>query len=115
MKQVWRALAALALLVLLVAFASAHFGQRVTLRLGLVTWSDVPLPVVVYGAVVLGMAFMFLVGLRADVRTRRLLERYEAMAELERAARAAASSAPAEEAGSADAAGPGRPQAAGSD
>lgn len=89
MRIVLRLAGALVALVLLIAFASAHFSQRVTLHLGMLTLRDVSLPVVLYGAVIVGMGVMLLLGLRADLKTRSLLERYRAMAELERAAREA--------------------------
>lgn len=73
-------------LVLLVWFSAAHAGQRVTLDLGLFTLRDVPLPFALYGAAILGMAFILAIGFRADLETRRLLQRYRAIAELERAA-----------------------------
>ncbi len=57
-------------------FAALNGGVRVTLRLGLVTLRHVPLPVVVFVAIVLGMTIVFLAGLRADVRTRHMLRRY---------------------------------------
>lgn len=85
-RLVGRAAGVLAALVLLLWFASAHYPQRVTIDLGLFRLRDIPLPFALYGAAVVGMAFMLLIGLRADLRTRRLLERYQAIAELERAA-----------------------------
>ncbi len=89
MKIFLRTAAVAGALVLLIAFASAHFSQRVTLDIGLFTLRDVPLPFALYGAVILGMGVMLLIGLRADLKTRQLLRRYQALAELERAAREA--------------------------
>ncbi|MGH7545348.1 MAG: hypothetical protein ACREKI_04110, partial [Gemmatimonadota bacterium] len=72
-------------LVWLVWFSAAHVGQRVTLDLGIFTLRDVPLPFALYGAAILGMAFILWIGFRADLETRRMLQRYRATAELERA------------------------------
>lgn len=61
-------------------FAYANLSEAVDLRLGLFTLRDVPLPVVVYGALVVGMLAMLGLGLRADLRTRQALERYDKIA-----------------------------------
>lgn len=82
MKVVPGAAGALAALFLLAWFASVHFSQRVTLQFGIVTLRNVPLPFALYGAVTLGMLVMIFVGLRTDLRTRNLLRRYRAMADL---------------------------------
>jgi uncharacterized integral membrane protein len=58
------------------AFAVQNGGQRVTVHLGIVTLRSVSLPLVVFGSVVVGMLLVFLAGLRADLRTRRMLRRY---------------------------------------
>jgi len=57
------------------AFAVANGGQRVRLELGFVTLRSVSLPVVVFGAVLVGMLAVLLAGLRADLRNRRRMER----------------------------------------
>jgi uncharacterized integral membrane protein len=57
-------------------FAILNGGERVTLRLGFATVRSVPLSVVVFVSVVVGMLLVFAVGLRADLRTRRMLRRY---------------------------------------
>lgn len=64
------------------AFAAANGGELVTLDLWLVRIRGLSLPTVVFGSVLLGMVTVFLVGLRADLRTRRTLRRYRR--ELER-------------------------------
>ena len=75
--KVWiRVLGFVLLAALAFAFAAANGGQAVRLELGLVTFRSVPLPVVVFGAVLLGMVVVFLAGLRADLRTRKVLRRY---------------------------------------
>lgn len=57
------------------AFAIANGGERVTVELGFVTLRSVSLPVVVFGAVLLGMLAVLLAGLRADLQNRRRMER----------------------------------------
>lgn len=57
-------------------FAWLNASETVTLRLGFATLRSVGLPVVVFGAILFGMGLLFAVGLRADVRTRRMLRRY---------------------------------------
>ncbi|MDT8435512.1 MAG: hypothetical protein RRA92_02035 [Gemmatimonadota bacterium] len=62
--------------VLAAGFAWLNAGERVTLRLGVVSLRAIPLAAVVFAAILLGMALIFLGGLRADLRTRRMLRRY---------------------------------------
>jgi uncharacterized integral membrane protein len=57
-------------------FAVQNGGVRVPLYLGIVTLRSVSLPVVVFGSVIVGMLLVFLAGLRADLKTRRMLRRY---------------------------------------
>ena len=57
-------------------FAVQNGGVRVPLHLGIVTIRSVSLPVVVFTAVVIGMLLVLLAGLRADLKTRRMLRRY---------------------------------------
>lgn len=63
----------LALLVTSVAFAYLNSGHRVTLRLGVVTLYSVPLTVVVFGSVIVGMVVMLVAGIRSDLKVRRIL------------------------------------------
>ena len=49
---------------------------RVPIHLWVVTIRSVSLPVVVFTAVVVGMLMVLLAGLRADLKTRRMLRRY---------------------------------------
>lgn len=58
------------------AFAIANGGQRVRLDFGLFTLRSVSLPLVVFGAVLLGMVIVLVAGLRRDLQNRRTLERY---------------------------------------
>ena len=54
-------------------FASLNSSHRVTLRLGFVTLLGVPLTVVVFGAVILGMVVMLGAGVQSDLKVRRIL------------------------------------------
>ena len=54
-------------------FASLNSSHRVTLRLGFVTLPGVPLTVVVFGAVILGMLVMLGAGVQSDLKVRRIL------------------------------------------
>lgn len=57
-------------------FAVQNGAARVPVNLGIVSLRSVSLPVVVFSAVILGMLLVFLAGLRADLKTRRMLRRY---------------------------------------
>lgn len=81
--KLWVRIAGFALLAgLAFAFAATNGAETVTVDLWLVRIRGVSLPAVVFGSVLLGMVIVFLVGLRADLRTRRTLRRYRR--ELER-------------------------------
>ena len=54
-------------------FASLNSSHRVTLRLGFVTLLGLPLTVVVFGAVILGMVVMLGAGVQSDLKVRRIL------------------------------------------
>lgn len=73
-------------LVLSWGFAALNAGQRVTLRLGVYTFYRVPLTVVAFGALILGMVVMLLAGVYSDLRVRRILR--ERLAEEDREERA---------------------------
>ncbi|MCL7963981.1 MAG: hypothetical protein M8858_01020 [marine benthic group bacterium] len=62
--------------VLASLFTWLNAGEAVTVRLGFVTFRSVSLPAVVFGSILFGMGLLFFTGLRADLRTRRMLERY---------------------------------------
>jgi len=68
-----RWLPTLLLALLALAFARANRGETMALHLGPVTFYRAPVSVVVLGAFLLGMVAMFLLGLRHDLRVRRLL------------------------------------------
>ena len=69
------------LLVALAAFwfTAANSGERVTVDLVLLRLTA-PLPLVVFGSVLVGMIAVLLVGLRADLETRRAILRYREVA-----------------------------------
>lgn len=71
--RVARWLPLLAIVLLSGLFAYFNTGERVTLNLGVTVIYQVRLVPVVFGAFVLGMIAMFLVGLRHDMRVRRHL------------------------------------------
>ena len=61
------------MLVLAAGFASLNGGQRVTLRLGFTTFYRVPLTVVAFGGLLLGMVIMLVAGIHSDLKVRRIL------------------------------------------
>ncbi len=63
----------LLLLASSLAFAYFNSGHRVTLRLGITTLYGVPLTVVVFGSVIVGMVVMLVAGVRSDLKVRRIL------------------------------------------
>jgi hypothetical protein len=63
----------IAALALAMGFASLNSGQRVTLRLGLITLYGVPLTVVAFGSVLAGMMVMLIAGVRSDLKVRSIL------------------------------------------
>ena len=65
-----------ALALLAAGFAWLNGGVRVDVNLGLVRLSGVPLPVLVFASFLLGMLTLFLAGLKAELRTQRMLQRY---------------------------------------
>jgi len=60
-------------LVLSLGFAALNGGQRVTLRLGLATLYGVPLTVVAFGALMVGMVIMLGASIHSDLKVRRIL------------------------------------------
>lgn len=60
-------------LVLAMGFASLNSGQRVTLRLGFVTLYGVPLTVIAFASLLLGMFVMLVAGIRSDLKVRGIL------------------------------------------
>ncbi|HSG47790.1 MAG TPA: hypothetical protein VLA43_08270, partial [Longimicrobiales bacterium] len=73
MRRLGTWLGILAVLVGSTGFAGLNGGQRVTLRLGVATFYRVPLPVVAFSALILGMLVMLAAGISSDLRVRRIL------------------------------------------
>jgi uncharacterized integral membrane protein len=63
----------LVVLLLSVAFAALNGSQRVTLRLGFATFYQIPLSVVAFAALVVGMLLMLVAGIQSDLKVRRIL------------------------------------------
>jgi uncharacterized integral membrane protein len=63
----------IAALALAMGFASLNSGQRVTLRLGFITFYGVPLTVVAFGSLLTGMVVMLVAGVRSDLKVRSIL------------------------------------------
>ncbi len=83
MKNWVRVLNLIVAAALATAFAIANGGERVRVELGLVTLRSISLPVVVFGAVLLGMVAVLLAGLRGDLRNRRQMEKARKLFERE--------------------------------
>jgi uncharacterized integral membrane protein len=66
-------LGVLVVAALAMGFAALNSGQRVTLRLGLVTLYGVPLTVVAFTSVIAGMVVMLVAGVRSDLKVRSIL------------------------------------------
>jgi uncharacterized integral membrane protein len=72
-KRVLAGVGVTALLGVSLLFAALNSGQRVTLRLGVMTLYGVPLTVVAFGSVIGGMLIMLVAGIRSDMKVRRIL------------------------------------------
>lgn len=70
----WLPLAAVTLLAAVFAFLNR--GEVVPVSIGIATFYRAPLVVVVFAAFILGMLAMLALGLRQDLRTRRLLREH---------------------------------------
>ena len=73
MSKVLGGAGVIAALALAMGFASLNSGQRVTLRLGLMTLYGVPLTVVAFGSVLAGMVVMLVAGVHSDLKVRSIL------------------------------------------
>lgn len=73
MSRLSSVLGVLVILVLSMGFASLNSGQRVTLRLGFATLYGVPLTVVAFGSLIVGMVIMLVAGIQSDLKVRRIL------------------------------------------
>ena len=63
----------LLVLFISVSFAALNGAQLVTLRLGIVTFYQVPLSVIAFGALVIGMLLMLVTGIHSDLKVRQIL------------------------------------------
>ena len=66
-------LSVLAVVVLAMGFAAANAGHRVTLHLGLFTLYRVPVTLVAFSGLLVGMLVMFATGVHSDLKVRRIL------------------------------------------
>lgn len=60
-------------LLAIIAFAHLNGGERVTLDLGLTTFYRVPLNVIAFGGVFVGMLVMLVAGIHSDLKVRKFL------------------------------------------
>lgn len=67
------ALASLGLLILSSIFAALNGDRRVTIDFGIATLHRVPVTFVVFGSLLVGMLVMLAVGVRSDLKVRRIL------------------------------------------
>lgn len=73
MSRFLGAVAVLGLVGLALGFAALNSGQRVTLRLGIATFYGVPLTVVAFVGIIMGMVVMLVAGIRSDLKVRSIL------------------------------------------
>lgn len=73
MSRLLGALGVAIVVILSLGFAALNSGQRVVLRLGVVTLYGVPLTVVAFGSVIIGMVVMLVAGIRSDLKVRGIL------------------------------------------
>ena len=66
-------LSVLAVVVLAMGFAAANAGHRVTLNVGLFTLYRVPVTLVAFSGLLVGMLVMFAAGVHSDLKVRRIL------------------------------------------
>jgi uncharacterized integral membrane protein len=66
-------LAVLVVLLLAMGFTAANAGHRVTIDLGLVTLYQVPVTLVAFSGLFVGMVVMFLTGVHTDLKVRKIL------------------------------------------
>ena len=73
MNRFFGALGIVVLLALSMGFAALNSGQRVVVRLGVITLYGVPLTAVAFGSLILGMVVMLVAGVRSDLKVRSIL------------------------------------------
>ena len=60
-------------LLMAMAFAAANAGHRVTLSLGFITFYQIPVTLVAFSGLFVGMLVMFATGIHSDLKVRRIL------------------------------------------
>ncbi len=73
MSRVLWLLSVLAVVFLATGFAVANAGERVTISLGLLTLYRVPVALVAFCGLFVGMLLMFATGLHSDLKVRKIL------------------------------------------
>ncbi len=73
MRRFLAVLALVTVILLAMGFAAANAGHRATLSLGLVTFYRAPVTLVAFAGLFVGMLLMFAVGIRTDLKVRRIL------------------------------------------
>jgi uncharacterized integral membrane protein len=63
----------LLILLLAMGFAAANAGNRATLELGIVTLYQVPVTLVAFSGLIVGMLAMFATGIHTDLKVRQIL------------------------------------------
>lgn len=66
-------LSVLLVVLLAMAFAAGNAGQQVTLNLGIMTLYRVPITLVAFGGLLVGMLVMFSTGIYTDLKVRKIL------------------------------------------
>ncbi len=87
MSRFLSVLSILAVVLLAMGFAAANAGHRVTIDLGLFTLYQVPVTLVAFSGLFVGMVAMFVTGVYTDLKVRRILrDRFSEESRLERTA-----------------------------
>jgi uncharacterized integral membrane protein len=73
MKRLLAVLSLVTVVLLAMALAAANAGHRTTLSLGFMTFYRAPVTMVAFGGFFAGMVLMFAVGIRTDLKVRRIL------------------------------------------
>jgi len=73
MSRLFGALTVLLVLLLAAGFAGANAGHRVTLSLGFFTLHRVPVTLVAFSGLFVGLLVMFATGIHSDLKVRRIL------------------------------------------
>ena len=73
MSRLMGVLSVLAVVLLAMGFASANAGHRVTLSLGFIVLYQVPVALVAFCGLFVGMVLMFATGVHSDLKVRRIL------------------------------------------